>query len=132
MNWYGVRVSGRVQLVIAAVLAVLLLVAMSSRCRTPSSANLTPFAPHGWAAVGSAAALLVWAFAGWEAVTSLSAEYRNPARDIAPGDRDRAGGDGRALPRRRVATVAVLGAGHRARRRCPTCSCSASAGRRAA
>ena len=44
--------------------------------------NLTPFAPHGWLAVGSAAALLVWAFAGWEAVTSLSGEYRNPARDI--------------------------------------------------
>jgi amino acid efflux transporter len=32
--------------------------------------------------VGSAAALLVWAFAGWEIVSSLSAEYRDPARDI--------------------------------------------------
>ena len=28
------------------------------------------------------AAMLVWAFAGWEVVTSLSSEYRNPARDI--------------------------------------------------
>jgi amino acid efflux transporter len=45
-------------------------------------ANLTPFAPHGWSAVGAAAAVLVWGFAGWEAVSSLSAEYRNPRRDV--------------------------------------------------
>lgn len=34
--------------------------------------NLTPFAPHGWPGIGAAAALLIWAFAGWEAVSSLS------------------------------------------------------------
>jgi amino acid efflux transporter len=83
MNWYGVRVSGRVQLVIAAALAVLLLVATLVSLPHASTANLTPFAPHGWSAIGSAAALLIWAFAGWEVVTSLSSEYRNPARDIS-------------------------------------------------
>lgn len=83
MNWYGVRVSGRVQLVIAATLAVLLLVATLVSLPHASTANLTPFAPHGWAAIGSAAALLIWAFAGWEVVTSLSSDYRNPARDIS-------------------------------------------------
>jgi amino acid efflux transporter len=44
--------------------------------------NLTPFLTHGWSGVGSAAAVLVWAFAGWEIVSSLSAEYRHPRRDI--------------------------------------------------
>jgi amino acid efflux transporter len=44
--------------------------------------NLAPFAPHGWAGVGAAAAVLVWGFAGWEAVSSLSAEYRDPRRDV--------------------------------------------------
>lgn len=82
MNWFGVRVSGRVQLVIAAALAGLLLVATLVSLPHASSANLTPFAPHGWTAVGSAAALLIWAFAGWEVVTSLSGDYRDPARDI--------------------------------------------------
>ena len=82
MNWFGLRVSGRVQLVIAFVLGGLLLVATLVSLPHADLANLTPFAPHGWLAVGSAAALLVWAFAGWEAVTSLSGEYRNPARDI--------------------------------------------------
>ncbi len=46
------------------------------------AANLHPFAPHGWAAVGPAAAVLVWGFAGWEAVTSLAADFRRPARDL--------------------------------------------------
>ena len=62
---------------------MLLLVATWWRSRTPAPTNLTPFAPHGWAVVGTAAALLIWAFAGWEVVTSLSREYRDPARDIA-------------------------------------------------
>jgi len=74
--------------------------------------------------------VLVWGFAGWEAVTSLSADYRNPGRDI---------------PRVTAVAVAVVGllylgvvatsllvlgpAGATARRRWPTCSASASAGR---
>ncbi|CAI9417553.1 APC family permease [Nocardioides sp. T2.26MG-1] len=82
MNWHGIRVSGRVQLAIAGTLAVLLLVATAVSLPHARMDNLTPFAPHGWAAAGSAAALLIWAFAGWEVVTSLSSEYRNPARDI--------------------------------------------------
>jgi amino acid efflux transporter len=82
MNWYGIRVSGRVQLVIAAALATLLFVATVVSLPHADLGNLTPFAPHGWTAVGSAAALLIWAFAGWEVVTSLSADYRDPARDI--------------------------------------------------
>lgn len=82
MNWYGVRISGRVQLGLAGVLAALLLVTTVAALPHADLGNLTPFAPAGWAAVGTAAAVLVWGFAGWEAVTSLSADYRNPRRDI--------------------------------------------------
>jgi amino acid efflux transporter len=82
LNWYGIRVSGTVQLAIAATLAVLLLLATVVSLPHAQWDNLTPFAPHGWGAVASAAGMLIWAFAGWEIVTSLSAEYRNPARDI--------------------------------------------------
>jgi len=82
MNLYGVRISGRVQLGLAAVLAALLLITMVAAIPHARVSNLTPFAPHGWSAIGPAAALLVWGFAGWEAVTSLSSDYRNPRRDI--------------------------------------------------
>jgi amino acid efflux transporter len=82
MNWAGIRVSGRVQLVIAGALAVLLLVATVVALPHAHAANLAPFTPHGWSGVATAAALLVWAFAGWEVVTSLSSEYADPGRDI--------------------------------------------------
>ena len=45
-------------------------------------AAFQPFAPHGAAAVGMAAVALFWAFAGWEAITPLAEEFRNPIRDI--------------------------------------------------
>lgn len=82
MNWFGIRISGRVQLLIAGVLATMLAVATLVSLPHADLGNLTPFAPHGWGSVGAAAALLVWAFAGWEAVSSLSGDYRNPGRDV--------------------------------------------------
>ncbi|MGW0435953.1 APC family permease [Micromonospora sp. NPDC003197] len=81
-NAGGLRVSGRLQLVLAGVLAALLLVATLTALPHARWDNLVPFAPHGWLAVGSAAAVLVWGFAGWEAATSLAADFRRPARDL--------------------------------------------------
>jgi amino acid efflux transporter len=81
-NAAGVRVSARLQLSLAAVLIALLLVAVILSLPHAHAANLRPFAPHGWPAVGSAAALLVWSFAGWEAITHLAAEFRRPDRDL--------------------------------------------------
>ena len=82
LNWFGLRLSGRAQLVLAGVLAALLLVTVVTALPHARPDNLRPFAPHGWAGVGAAAAVLVWGFAGWEAVSSLSAEYRDPRRDV--------------------------------------------------
>jgi amino acid efflux transporter len=81
-NAFGVYVSGRVQLGLAALLVVLLVAATIVALPHARLANLTPFAPHGWFAVGSAAAVLVWGFAGWEAVTHLAADFQNPARQL--------------------------------------------------
>lgn len=82
MNWFGLRLSGRVQLLLTGTLAALLLVTVLTALPHARLANLTPFAPHGWTGIGAAAAVLVWGFAGWEAVSSLSAEYRDPRRDV--------------------------------------------------
>ncbi|GAA2342614.1 amino acid permease [Dactylosporangium salmoneum] len=81
-NLGGVRVSGRVQLGLAAALVALLLAAILTALPSADAANLRPFAPHGWTAVGPAIAVLVWGFAGWEALTSLAADYRDPRRDV--------------------------------------------------
>jgi len=82
LNWFGIRISGRLQLVIAGALALLLAISTLVALPHVDLANLRPFVPYGWGAVGAAAALLVWAFAGWEAVASLSGEYANPEREI--------------------------------------------------
>jgi amino acid efflux transporter len=82
LNWFGVSISGRIQLGMAAVLATLLVVAIVAALPHADLGHLTPFAPNGWAALAPAAAVVVWGFAGWEAVTSLTAEYRDPARDV--------------------------------------------------
>jgi amino acid efflux transporter len=81
-NAWGVRVSGRVQLVFAGLLVALLLTATLTALPHVDPGNLTPFAPHGWWAIAPAAAVLVWGFVGWEAVTSLSGELRDPARSV--------------------------------------------------
>jgi amino acid efflux transporter len=82
MNLGGVRVSGKLQLGLAALLVTLLLTATLTALPHARVANLHPFAPHGWLAIGPAAAVLVWGFAGWEAVTSLAGDFRTPRRDV--------------------------------------------------
>ncbi|CAG9197557.1 Amino acid permease [Paraburkholderia sabiae] len=81
-NALGLTVSGRLQLVLAALLVALLLAAVIASAPHAQMENLRPFAPHGWLAVFPAAALLVWSFAGWEAITHLAAEFRRPAHDL--------------------------------------------------
>ncbi|WP_433005185.1 amino acid permease [Kribbella sp. CA-294648] len=81
-NAFGIQVTGRVQIALAALLTVFLVGAVALSLPHADLGNLQPFAPHGWQAIGPAAALLVWSFVGWEAVTHLTAEFRNPARDV--------------------------------------------------
>lgn len=81
-NAFGVQVTGRIQAVLGGLLTAFLLAAVVLSLPKAKSANLHPFAPHGWFAVGHAATLLVWCFVGWEAVTHLTGEFRRPARDV--------------------------------------------------
>jgi len=82
INALGVTLSGKVQVLVAGLLVTFLVAAVSTSLPHAHLENLHPFAPHGWIAVGSAAGLLVWSFAGWEAITYLAAEFRRPARDM--------------------------------------------------
>ncbi|MFF1675680.1 hypothetical protein ACFVYG_06470 [Streptomyces sp. NPDC058256] len=44
--------------------------------------NLTPVAPHGWAAAGSAARVLTWVFTGWVAVGNFTGRPHNARRTL--------------------------------------------------
>ena len=81
-NLRGLQVSGRAALGLSALVALLLLAASLVSLPRQRLSAWTPFAPHGWEAVGVASVLLLFAFSGWEAVASLGAEFKRPERDI--------------------------------------------------
>lgn len=47
--------------------------------------NWSPFAPNGWAGISSAAAIIFFAYIGFDAVSTASEEARNPRRDMPIG-----------------------------------------------
>jgi amino acid efflux transporter len=81
-NLFGLRVSSGFQLVLASVLVVVMAIAITVALPSRGGNNWTPFAPHGWWAVGTAANLLIWLFVGWEAVAQLVGDFRRPAVDL--------------------------------------------------
>ncbi len=87
-------------------------------------ANLHPFAPNGYGAIFPAAAVLVWGFAGWEAVTSLAADFRRPDRDLRRATAIAILVVGVLYLAIATTSILVLGPGGRVtiRRRCRICS----------
>ena len=78
----GLRVSSGFQLGLSSVLIVVMTVAIATALPSKGGDNWTPFAPHGWWAVGTAANILVWLFVGWEAVAQLAGDFRRPEVDL--------------------------------------------------
>src|SRR5271169_2230954 len=64
----GLRASASAQLVLVGLLIAVVVVAVAGSAPAARAGNWAPFAPHGWLSVGSAAATLMFSFAGWEAV----------------------------------------------------------------
>ena len=108
-NTYGLRVSGAVQLWLTGALVVIVVgvVVVSAPASRPE--NFTPFLPHGWGGVGAAVSLFVWAFAGWEAVTHIAGEFKNPRRTIPLATAIAIAAVGIAYLALQLVTVAVLG-----------------------
>lgn len=79
---FGVRFAASVQLVLSGALVAVLVFVLAAAAPHGQAANLQPLLPHGWAGVGLAMSLYIWAFAGWEAVAGIGGEFRDPRRDI--------------------------------------------------
>ncbi|HUK37366.1 MAG TPA: amino acid permease [Vicinamibacterales bacterium] len=47
--------------------------------------NWHPFAPNGWAGIQAGAAIVFFAYIGFDAVSTVAEEVRNPARDLPIG-----------------------------------------------
>jgi len=82
LAWVGLRVSSGVQLGLTALLVAIVVLVVASGTTAADPANLEPFLPNGWAGVGVAVSLFIWAFSGWEAITHWAGEFKNPRRTI--------------------------------------------------
>lgn len=85
LNVFGLKLAGKVQTAVIALIISILLLAICAAIPYQSPDNFTPFAPNGWFSVAQAAGLLFWCFIGWEAVTHLSSEFVDPERDAIRG-----------------------------------------------
>lgn len=84
LSW-GVRESARVNnvMVVIKISVVLLFILVGFKHVTP--ANWHPFMPFGVSGVMGAAAVVFFAFIGFDAVTSAAEEVKNPTRDLPIG-----------------------------------------------
>ena len=81
----GIKESARVTsaIVILKVAVVLFFIAVGAFAVEP--ANWSPFMPNGFAGVGAAAAVIFFAYVGFDAVSTMAEEAKNPQRDIPIG-----------------------------------------------
>ncbi|MGR2751972.1 APC family permease [Agromyces arachidis] len=81
-NWFGVRIAGWVQFALTGLLLAVVIGVVAATFPAVEAGNFAPFLPNGWAGVGTAISLFVWAFAGWEVGTHIAGEFRDPRRTI--------------------------------------------------
>jgi amino acid transporter len=81
----GIRESARANAVIVSVklAAVLFFLSAGAACVKPE--NWSPFAPFGWSGIMSAAAVVFFAYLGFDAVSTTAEEATNPNRDLPIG-----------------------------------------------
>jgi amino acid efflux transporter len=111
VNLGRVTTTARLQLVLTGVLAVFLVLCVAGSLSGARTANLHPFVEHGGSGVVRAIGILVWGFAGWEALASLSGSFRSPRRDLVPAARIAVTVVGLLYAAIAVAVAGVLGAG---------------------
>ena len=81
----GVRESARFNaaMVFVKILAVLIFLGVGFSHVEP--ANWTPYAPYGWSGIMGAAAVVFFAYIGFDAVSTTAEEAKNPQRDLPIG-----------------------------------------------
>jgi APA family basic amino acid/polyamine antiporter len=78
----GFKQSARTNTVMVAIKIVILLIFIALGLTAFSSDNLTPFAPHGFNGIVDAAAIVFFAYIGFDAISTSGEESKRPARDL--------------------------------------------------
>jgi APA family basic amino acid/polyamine antiporter len=81
----GIRESASLNTAMVSVKLVVLGLFVLVGWRYTQPANWHPFAPNGWAGVQAGAAIVFFAYIGFDAVTTVAEEVRDPKRDLPIG-----------------------------------------------
>lgn len=81
INLTGMKIAGQIQIVVMVSIVLVIIVSIAGSIPNMDPSHFVPFLPHGWFSVGQTLALLFWCFIGWEAVSHLTEEYKNPKKD---------------------------------------------------
>ena len=81
----GIKESARVTGVIVTIKIAVVLFFIAVGAFSVDPANWSPFMPNGFAGVGAAAAIIFFAYIGFDAVSTTAEEAKNPQRDVPIG-----------------------------------------------
>src|SRR5436190_19189762 len=81
----GVRESARANAVMVAIKGVVVLFFIAAGARYVHTDNWVPYQPYGWSGVMAAAAVVFFAYIGFDAVSTTAEEAKNPQRDLPIG-----------------------------------------------
>jgi len=82
INLRGIVFSNRIQSGIVVAMITLLLLAVAFSVASVKAGNFSPLFPKGLLPVGTAAALIFWSYLGYENVSNVAEEFKNPKRDF--------------------------------------------------
>jgi APA family basic amino acid/polyamine antiporter len=81
----GVRESARFNAVMVFIKLLAVLIFLAVGFSHVQTGNWTPYAPYGWSGVMGAAAVVFFAYIGFDAVSTTAEEAKNPQRDLPIG-----------------------------------------------
>ncbi|MCL5097207.1 MAG: amino acid permease [Candidatus Omnitrophica bacterium] len=81
----GIKESARTNNIMVAVKLVILLFFIAVGAQYVKPVNWSPFMPNGFAGVWTGASLIFFAFIGFDAISTVAEECRNPGRDLPIG-----------------------------------------------
>ncbi|MFZ2052780.1 MAG: amino acid permease [Candidatus Aminicenantales bacterium] len=82
---WGIRESARFNAIMVGIKIIVLTFFIIIGFFWVKPANWTPFAPNGWAGISAGAAIVFFAYIGFDAVSTVAEETRNPKRDLPIG-----------------------------------------------
>ena len=81
----GIKESARANTIMVLIKLVVLSLFIFVGLYYVKPANWTPFAPNGWAGIQAGAAIVFFAYIGFDAVSTVAEEVKNPKRDLPIG-----------------------------------------------